>query len=143
MNSVLKKLSDPTRSGVYRAGSAAAIREATRGTALDVVCIDLGAAGAKPGLLDAFARALAFPAWFGGNWDALEDCLSDLSWRQGGGHVLLIEGAGGVPQDDLGVLVDILGACADSWAARGRPFFCVFVGAKVRRDLPELVPPGA
>jgi hypothetical protein len=40
-------------------------------------------------LFDECAEALAFPAWFGRNWDALADCLSDLSWLPGRGHVLL------------------------------------------------------
>jgi hypothetical protein len=40
-------------------------------------------------LFDECAEALAFPAWFGRNWDALADCLGDLSWLSGRGHVLL------------------------------------------------------
>lgn len=35
---------------------------------------------AKADLLAALADAGRFPGWFGGNWDALEDCLRDLSW---------------------------------------------------------------
>ncbi len=35
------------------------------------------------------ARILAFPAWFGHNWDTLADCLSDLSWLRARGHVLI------------------------------------------------------
>jgi Barstar (barnase inhibitor) len=31
-------------------------------------------------LFDAIANGLRFPDYFGGNWDALIDCLSDLSW---------------------------------------------------------------
>jgi hypothetical protein len=40
-------------------------------------------------LLDRCAAQLAFPGWFGRNFDALADCLGDLSWLPGVGHVLL------------------------------------------------------
>src|SRR5690606_39923890 len=52
------------------------------GAALDfaVVAIDFASCTGKDDALARFARALRFPEWFGGNWDALQDCLSDLSW---------------------------------------------------------------
>lgn len=34
----------------------------------------------KTDLLAVLASAGRFPDYFGGNWDALEDCLRDLSW---------------------------------------------------------------
>lgn len=34
----------------------------------------------KPALLRALAEQLHFPGDFGQNWDALNDCLQDLSW---------------------------------------------------------------
>jgi RNAse (barnase) inhibitor barstar len=34
----------------------------------------------KAGLLSAFYEAARFPAYFGNNWDALNDCLRDFSW---------------------------------------------------------------
>jgi hypothetical protein len=40
-------------------------------------------------LFETCARALAFPGRFGHNWDALTDCLGDLSWLPGRGHVVL------------------------------------------------------
>jgi RNAse (barnase) inhibitor barstar len=40
-------------------------------------------------LFDRLADELAFPAWFGRNFDALADCLGDLSWLPGVGHVLV------------------------------------------------------
>jgi RNAse (barnase) inhibitor barstar len=42
--------------------------------------VDLSHCTSKSDLLEALARALHFPDWFGHNWDALADCLMDLSW---------------------------------------------------------------
>ncbi|MGE0876354.1 MAG: barstar family protein [Burkholderiales bacterium] len=138
MSKLLARLSDAARSGVFWTHGDAEVRDATRGSALDVVHIDLRPVTTKAALLDAFSRALGFPHWFGGNWDALEDCLGDLSWRNGEGVVLLLEGGAGIPTDDLGVLRDILESCAQSWAARGKPFFAAFVGDDNPMALPEL-----
>ena len=51
-------------------------------------------------LLDRCAAELAFPAWFGRNWDAFCDCLGDLSWLAGRGHVLLWEQYGVLARAD-------------------------------------------
>ncbi len=127
MGKLTQRLTDAARSGAYRAPRAEEIVDAARGTRLDLVRVDLGAAPDKAALLDRLAQALGFPAWFGGNWDALEDCLTDLSWRAGDGHVFLLEGHGELPADDLGVLVDVFTAAAEYWAGRGKPFFAVFI----------------
>jgi hypothetical protein len=108
---------DAARSGVYRATAAENLP--------DGVAIDLR----KP-VFDAFADALAFPAWFGRNWDALEDCLTERS------GVLLIHHA--APGDELGVLVDVLRSVADYWREQGEPFIAVFVDPARRLQLPEL-----
>jgi hypothetical protein len=121
------------RPGVYRAARAADVLRSAKG--LRVARIDLAAVKDKTGLLQAVARALEFPAWFGGNWDALEDCLTDLSWHEAKGHVLLIEGANALPQDDLGVFRDVLESAAAYWKERAGPFFAVFVGGDA--SLPE------
>lgn len=131
MSKLLQRLRDPARSGVYRAGSAAEIEHATRASDLDVVALDAAA-----DVFGALARALGFPSWFGGNWDALEDSLGDLSWRERAGYVLIF---GSYPSGDtLGVLTDVLRSTAQYWAERGKPFFAVFIDPQKKLELPEL-----
>jgi hypothetical protein len=136
MSKLLQRLSDASRSGVYRASRTDEITDAAKGSALRIARIDLAGASGKDALLERVARALEFPHWFGGNWDALEDCLTDLSWSNAVGHVLLIEDAGGLPDDETGIFIDILTSAAAWWAERQRPFFAVFVGGA--QALPEL-----
>jgi len=136
MSKLLQRLKDASRSGVYCARSAAPIVEATRGSDLDVVSISLRGKSGRDAVLGALAGALAFPSWFGGNWDALEDCLADLSWRPAAGRVLLFEGV--APDDEAGILIDILSGSAEFWAGRGTPFFAVFVDPEGRLPLAPL-----
>ncbi|MFI6422372.1 barstar family protein [Streptomyces sp. NPDC050842] len=44
----------------------------------DAVVLDLSGVTDKAALMDRCAVTLALPAWFGRNWDALADCLTDL-----------------------------------------------------------------
>ena len=134
MGKLLARLRDPSRSGVYRASRADVIADAVGGSALDVAEISL----ATGHLFNAFASALEFPAWFGQNWDALEDCLGDLSWRAAEGHVLMVLHHDRLPKDDLGVLLDVLASSAEYWAARGKPFFAVFIDPRRSLELADL-----
>jgi hypothetical protein len=127
MSKLLQRLSDPVKSGVYRSSRSDEILDATRGSALHVARIGLAGATDKDTLIARVAAALQFPDWFGGNWDALEDCLCDLSWLAAGGYVLLFEGGAQVPMVERGTLVDILVSSAAFWSERKRPFFAVFL----------------
>jgi hypothetical protein len=127
MGKLLQRLKDPARSGVYRVSRDDEVLDATRGGNPRVSRISLDGVRDKSELLARLARDLRFPAWFGANWDALEDCLTDLSWLEADGHVLLFDGASGLDADDFGVLADVLSSSARYWAERGRPFFAVFV----------------
>lgn len=44
--------------------------------------------GSREVLLDELSRRLHFPDYFGGNWDALWECIRDLSWLPFGPVVL-------------------------------------------------------
>jgi hypothetical protein len=122
---------------VYRVARPDEVLDATRGGSPRLNRVSLAGVLEKKELLARLARGLHFPAWFGGNWDALEDCLTDLSWLEGDGHVLLVEGASGLNADDFGILADVLSSSARFWAERRRSFFAVFVQGPV--SLPPLI----
>ena len=133
MSKLLQRLQDASRSGVYRVARTDEIVDASRGTELSLVKVRYAE---KQALLKNLAAALDFPDWFGENWDALEDCLTDLSWRKAAGHVLLFDEV--KPGDDLGVLIDVLRSSAEFWAGRGKPFFAVFIDPARSLALPDL-----
>jgi hypothetical protein len=70
----------------------------------------------KRALLDWYAQALDLPDYFGGNWDALEECLRDLSWINERSVVLYHRA---VPLEssphDQKVYVQVLASAAEAW----------------------------
>lgn len=44
----------------------------------------------KRALFAEFKRKLKFPSYFGRNWDAFEECLTDLEWLPGCGYVIVV-----------------------------------------------------
>jgi len=134
VSKLLERLSDSAKSGVYRASRDGDIRDALAGGGFDLATVAL--APGKEAMLASIAATLGFPDWFGGNWDALEDCLTDLSWRKDGGHIVLFLRP--TADDDFGVLLDVLASAAEFWRERGRVFFAVFIDPGGVLDLPDL-----
>jgi len=138
MGKLLERMKDASRSGVYRTTDDAVVLQVVRGTGLDVVALSFAGAQGKEGFLTKLAEALDFPDWFGGNWDALEDCLIDLSWRDAPGWVLIFRNFDALPRDERGVLVEVLASAAQFWAERGKLFFAVFIDPQRSLTLPDL-----
>ncbi len=138
MGKLLGRMKDASRSGVYRATAEPVVLEVAGEAGLQVMAVTLAAARDKESLMKTLAEALGFPKWFGANWDALEDCLSDLSWRDAPGWVLVLHDADALPGDELGVLLEVLRSAAQFWAGRGRPFFAVFIDPRRSLALPDL-----
>jgi hypothetical protein len=130
MGKLIQRLQDFARSGVYRTSRVEPLLDAVRGSRLSFARIGLQKATDKRALLRTIAAELDFPDWFGANWDALEDCLSDLSWREGEGHVLAFEDFHSLPGDELAILIDTLSGAAQFWSGRRKPFFAVFIDPK-------------
>lgn len=60
------------------------------------------------GLMDEFSRGLQLPDYFGRNWDALDECLADLSWLPAGDRVVLITDAERILESESVRQLDIL-----------------------------------
>ncbi|HUH30491.1 MAG TPA: barstar family protein, partial [Rhodanobacter sp.] len=75
-------LTRPTQNGVYYVDAAALDRLAAHASAneLHVCRTDLAGCTGKVDLLQRLHTSLSLPATFGRNWDALADCMRDLSW---------------------------------------------------------------
>ena len=125
-------LQDKDQSGVYVAGpDTRLIAEAAQAAGLALWRVDIGHVHDKQGFTALVAKALTFPDWFGGNWDAFEDCLSDLSWNPAPGYVLLLEhgkhfGAG--HKQEFITAVEVLTGAAEYWRAQGKPFWAIVSG---------------
>jgi len=92
---------------------------------LRCVRVDFAACRDKGDVLARIGAAFAFPRWFGGNWDALYDCLNDLEWLDARGHLLLLEHAGNLRDaapEDFVTLLDVLEESARAWQKRGVTF---------------------
>jgi hypothetical protein len=80
-------------SGVYRVKQAAGsdIKNAAQAHGLEFTVVDLSGVKDKMAFLKKMAVALGFPAYFGMNWDAFNECLTDMAWRPAAGYVILLD----------------------------------------------------
>ncbi|MGB5940141.1 MAG: barstar family protein [Rhodanobacter sp.] len=121
-------LTRPVMNGVYFVGVDDLDRLARTATReeLHVCRTDLAGCRGKDELLRRLAASLLLPASFGHNWDALADCLRDLSWLPGWGYVLLFEHADALHHAaaaDYDILLGILDDAATFGAEHDRPWF--------------------
>jgi len=99
-------------------------------TLLGMVLLPVELAGIedKDALLDELATALRFPDWYGANWDALQDCLDDLSWLPGEGYLLLLDHGDALQAaapEDFATLLEVFDEAARRHAANGTPFWAL------------------
>jgi RNAse (barnase) inhibitor barstar len=91
----------------------------------------------KEDLFRALLQEFKFP-YFGANWDALRDCLRDLSWISEDRIVVVHEDLPILPKLDLQHYLEILSEAVDDWTGDSKEFLVVFpVG--VRGPLREFV----
>jgi RNAse (barnase) inhibitor barstar len=127
-------LAGQDKAGVYHlTKDAREVAQAASGAGLAAFRIDIGHAHDKEDFLDDLSEALKFPDWFGGNWDALADCLKDLSWIDGKGYVVILEKSKhfcDAHRHEFDEAIDVLKDAAAFWRGQGKPFWALIGGAE-------------
>jgi RNAse (barnase) inhibitor barstar len=123
----------PARAGLYACAeeSARAMFHAGPTAGLNAYRIDLGLADDEPRLHNVLARALHFPEWYGQNWDALADCLTDMSWNEADGYLILFQRAdvlANTKPESFATLIEILRDSVAFWRDQGQSFWVLFIG---------------
>ncbi|MEY3201441.1 MAG: hypothetical protein RIR70_991 [Pseudomonadota bacterium] len=127
-HSALSVLGDARRSGIFNlpAQGSAPLIKAAQDLGFAIFHISLEGVRDKDAFLDRIAQGMGFPEWFGANWDALSDCLADLSWVEGEGYLVLLENCADFvanAQADFLVAADIFNTTAALWREDGRSFW--------------------
>ena len=101
-----------------------ALQAAARELGQAFYLVDLSHARNVPGFIKAMRRDLQFPEWFGGNLDALNDCLTDFSWRPASGYVIAVSGSEMLraTPTSLATLNEVLSCAVEEWERRDVPF---------------------
>jgi RNAse (barnase) inhibitor barstar len=76
------------------------------------------------------AQEMSFPNYFGMNWDALDECLRDMTWLPAKGYVLFCIGAEDLWRRDPRIAGDMVESwlfAAEEWRKTGKPFHLVFI----------------
>lgn len=94
------------------------------------------------------SEIMNFPEYFGHNWDALIDCLTDLEWLQEKGWVLVFTNTKSLFSKHksklLSVLIDVLNIVGNEWSEprdigmphtlNAKPFHTVFLITSSEKD---------
>lgn len=137
-------LREAGRSGVYHAPGKdlADLLAAAEDAGMAVFRIDLADTADKGDFFNRLATTLRFPDWFGRNWDALADCLGDLSWLPAEGYLILFEHCDGFRAShggDFATALQVLASACEAWCEEGVPFWVlVDMHADGIADLPGL-----
>ena len=87
----------------------------------------------KTSFLNACGEAMSFPAYYGHNWDALDECITDLEWCPAQGYVLLydhVERFAGDEPEQWSIALDILREATNYWHNANKPMYVLLRGTR-------------
>lgn len=118
----------PANNGIYHLPTSGneAVREAALAEGMIYYACDLGDATTGEEVLQGLAKTLKLPEWFGNNFDALYDCLTDLTWQHTSASVIVLSGVESLYTSDPEVweiLLSVMASAAEYWQNAETPFW--------------------
>ena len=90
-------------------------------------------------LINALFYLFVFPGYFGFNWDALSDCLTDFTWINEKHIILYHEELPQILDDDLKIYLKILNRAALVWREDDEHDFTVYFMNDDRKKILQLL----
>ena len=112
---------------------------------LHVAVVDGQIAVDRDGIFDELARAMRFPDYFGRNWDAVFDCLTDPSLLPAEGSVILLDNCDRLAReypDQWQIAVKVFRDASTFWQPTRTPLFILLHGESAASTGAPDLPPG-
>ncbi len=137
--SLKTRLAQISDTGIYRlaAADSAKVEESAEALGFASFQVNLARCSDLNAILAALGQELGFPEWYGANLDALNDCLSDFSWREAKGYIVTLVGADSlsVDPDNFTALNEVFTAVIEQWREQGILFWVFYeLGAADRAN---------
>lgn len=85
----------------------------------------------KQEFLTTLAKSMQFPSYFGQNWDAAYDCITDLGWCPADGFIVHFDGADSLAlssPEDFAAAIEIFSDATEFWRTRQAPMYVLVSG---------------
>ena len=85
----------------------------------------------KQSFLHKVAEAMKFPDYFGYNWDALDECITDLDWCPAERYILIYDQPeifSKAEPTEWKIAYDVLRSAVDYWQGTDTPLDILFIG---------------
>ena len=87
----------------------------------------------KQSFLQKMAEVMQFPDYFGYNWDALEECITDLDWYPAARYILIYdypESFAKAEPKQWKIAYDILRSAVEYWQGMDTPLEVLLIGER-------------
>ena len=124
-------LHQSANNGVYHLPSAGreAMQTAVADAELEFRLVNLRDSEELDEVFESIAEGMRFPEYFGHNFDALYDCLTDLSWQETSATVIVLTGCDalhGSAPEAWETMISVFVSAAEFWRDEDVPFW-VFI----------------